>query len=633
MTSTQISLHDYQGPEFPGTYPVTVTPETVLNLTIPSSRHYYLGTTGLRIPYLSTNIQTDVAAWLSSDDSFPRVYIKGAVDSTGDPEIDLISIIEGVRVLVPQDIRNRYLREFAGMLDQLRGAQTRESRFGLVASRRLMEDMLDYPFHEGSDFLLASRLAQQSDRDRIQDYLDERGVVHFTAEDIVNLQPVDIFFYLTRFYGPPVQGDLSTIGVQRSYSRRATNTETKEIARLLPENTVTWRTLRREFDLYFNQILQDPQNPQIWTSLGCSSSARFYRSFFSYLRLLRRPQTLPPLSLNTVKQLRPMIESSIQGLLTNYTDQEILALVGEDPHREVSRQTFLSRATEKLLERRVFILQPYEARLCNNAESITTFDEFAELNHPYLGRGSLATGFDCYTIADLFSAWESHRNSEGEVEFIDPLQPRTSFRVPDLRAFLDALQSGRRGVPVPPQIIEQLEGYIRQAETQSSADYAKIRQLRAWSQRSEQNKELMRAYWTSYFHMGMYMRQWLGPGHPYPVTKEATGSEAAVGSEREIQIASNVQRERVQFEKFRRQMPPEIRELLNSLTVMRRYQGQVESERTTLGHRYQRVIDDHAYCIRMASGPWSYSGAYYLKQILDEQIPGFDLGSNVEYIQ
>ncbi len=495
-----------------------------------------------------------------------------------------------------------------------------------------VRQMLNHPFNPNANFTLASRLAAQKDPRQIQEYLDRRGVLHFSAEDIVNLNTADIFFYLTRFYGPPVEGDLKTLALQRSYEKRATNPQARSIVQNLAANIVTYRSFKREFDLFFNRIVQNPGDLEIWQSLGATSQERFYSSFFNYLRLLRRRQGLPPLTLHTIKQLRPMTENSIVGLLTQYNDNEVIQLVGNEIDREQTRPAFLNAAANILLQTRVFVMQPYEARLCNNTESVYTADEFAELNYPFLGRGSFAGGFDCYTVEDLFSAWELNRDADGEVAFIDPLHPQATFRVNDLKDFRKALAAGRAGVAVPREIIERFDNYIRLAETQESSDHPKIRRLRQWANENPRNRDLLRSYWTTYFYMGLYMRQWRGPGHPYPVQKIATGREAEVGSNLELQIATNVQQENIKLLQIIDQLPEEIQNLINTLTVVRRHSEQVESERVSIAERYNRVINQNNYCIRMASGPWSYTGAYYLKQILNEQIPGFDLGANVEFI-
>lgn len=630
-----IDFYDYGGPLYPGSHSIAVTPEMVTTFTIPSSQIFYLNSQGFRIPYLALSdpeqTQRDVAAWLENND-LPRAYVTRTIESSGDPEFDLFSIIEGNKVVVRSDRLEHYVQQLARVLVQYRDSQNESQRFGLDLNRRIIEQMLTYPFNPATDFLLASRLANERNRDAIKRFLDDRGIVHFSVDDIINLQSNDIFFYLTRFYGPPVEGNLSSKAIQRKYFRRATNERAREILRILPEYIVTYRIFRQEFDLYFNRIIQNPNDPEIWQSLGVIDQDRFYQSFFNYLWLLRRRKSLPPLTLNTIKQLRPIDRETIKSLLDAYTDQEIIQLVGNSINESESRMSFLTRAADLLLQSHVFVMQPYEARLCNNTESVYTGDLFEELDYPFVGRGSFATGFDCYTIQELFAAWELQRDANGDITFIDPLRPSSTFRVPDLIEFRDALLAGRAGVAVPVDIVQRFNDYIEMARGQESSDYPKIRQLRQWANQNEENKALMRNYWTTYFQMGMYMRQWQGPGHPYPIAREATGREEVVGTDREIQIATNVQNAKIQLEQTAAQMPQNIQDLINDLGVVKHVNNQVESDRTKIGARYNRVINLGTYCIRMASGPWSYTGAYYLKQILNEHIPGFDLGANVEHI-
>src|SRR5690606_21388483 len=145
-----------------------------------------------------------------------------------------------------------------------------------------------------------------------------------------------------------------------------------------------------------------------------------------------------------------------------YTDQDIVHLVGNSIDEENTRVEFLQSAARLLLDTRVFVMQPYEARLCNNAESVYTADLFSELAYPFIGRGSFATGFDCYTVEDLFAPWDLQRDANGDITFIDPLRPASTFRVPELTEFRNALQAGRAGIAIPQDIVRRFDDYIRQ---------------------------------------------------------------------------------------------------------------------------------------------------------------------------
>jgi len=610
----------------PVTYLKPVSAEVVEALTIPSSRYYYLSKDGSKIPYLalSTQDQTkrDVKAWQNQQRPVKSVYTLG-VEEFSDPELDLLKIIQGIGI--SGEVSNRYMRSFQELLNTYSQLDDPLDRFVIPVNNGLITSFLTNPFNPAANFIRASQLAESKDPVRIQAYLDEIGIIHFKAEDIYNLTIGYIFFYLTRFYGVPRSGDLDAKATVVRYLKQAVNKEARKISNLISENLEIYRKHQAAFDAYFIEINRDPNQEIIWTGLGATDKHRFYRSFFQYLSLLDRPKNLPKLTLNSVRQLRAGSVQQLVDFLKMYLDQDILNLIKVDQGE--TRTAFLRLTAENLLKSRVFIMHAYEAQLCRNAETAILFDEFAELNYPYLGKGNLANGFDCYTIAELFQTFESNRDDRGAIRFRDPLNYNSEFRLSDLRQFRDALAEGRDDVDVPPDFVQQFDVYIREAELQQSDDYQQILQLRRFSDR-----ELMRNFWMTYFNMGMYMRQWRGPGNPYPTRAEETGTEAVPGTATEVEIAENVSDSKIRLGQLLNQMPQQIQESIRGLTVVKRINDQVENTNYHLGQLYTLVINGR-FCIRMASGPWAYTGAYYLKQILNEDIPGFDLGSNVEHIQ
>jgi hypothetical protein len=620
-------------------YPLAVTPEIINALHIPSSRYFYPSLDGRSyIPHIALPIvgiemdpdqmRRDVAAW-KADPPGRTIYILETVDGD-DPQLDLYNIIEGRRVIVPPERLDRYLRELGATLDQLRTLRAQD-RFALIPGRRLMELMLNYPFNRAANYIRASQIAAAPTIQEIQAYLNERGIFHFRAEDIVGLPSEDIFFYLTRFYGPPVEGNLESKVYERLYLKQANNETTRNLARLIPNNLQAFQSYRNEFNLVFEELNQDPNSPHIERVFDTNSRERFLQEPFAYLTLLRRSNNLPQLTLNTIRQLIPGGRSQIIDLLRNYSDREIILLVGTIIQDEPTRTALLHRAVDELTTSRVFLLTPIEAALCKNKESVTTGNEFRELNTAYLGRGSFAAGFDCYEIEDLFSSFEAHKDQSGIYTFVDPLNLNNRFSIQDLIDFRNAIQTGRAGIPSSPQLVARFNTYITAAESQSRSDFQQIQRLRQWANQSSQNKEIIRNLFLNYFYMGMYMRQWKGPGNPYPITKNQTGSEAEAASNLGLQIAENVERQKVIVEQYLAQLPADLQDIFWNLRVYFLQGDRLTDKGTNIQTRWVEVLTG-TFCIRMASGPWAFTGAYYLKQILNEEIPGFDLGQGLDYI-
>jgi len=634
LATRTLPIYD-SGLIFPSTQSRPASQDAVLAFYIPSSRYWYPALNGASIPYPALTSdqeqqRRDLSAWLRPVS--PTVYAEESFPSTT-PESDLFKIIEGRRVVVTLEQRDRYIRDLTQVLEELRHNPRENEQFGLQPRRKLVEQIIDYPFNPAADYIRASQLANDRDTAAMQAYLDEVGVIHFKGSDIAQLDPEDVFFMLTRFYGPPVAGNLETKVNERKYLTRSRNERTRALARAIPEHIATFNILRQEFDLYFNAINDDPDNEAVWTGLGATNKERFYNDFFAYLFLLRRPDNLPPLTLNTIKQLPQGNRQRIIAFLTNYPDSEIVNLVGTRPDQEQHRPAFLNEVAQILTNNRTFLLFPTEANLCNNPESILTLEQFAESRAAFIGRGSLANGFDCYQINELFQSFDNNRADDGTITFRDPLHYEANFRVADLREFRDAVNSGREGLPSSPELTAKFDEYISQAEIQTSSDYQALRRLREWRNESPENRLLMKEYWITYFEMGMYMRQWRGPGHPYPTGSRETGHEHEIGSDIHIQIGQSVGRLKGILDDALARMPDDIAELVRNLTVMKNFEGRSETAGTTIMARYREVITRGTYCIRMASGPWAFTGAYYLKQILNEDIPGYSLDTPIAYIQ
>lgn len=627
------------GISYPVLYPLPVDTNIISGFHVPSSRYFYPSLDGqFAIPYIALPIPgvtmdpnqllKDVAAW-KADPPGQTIYAIESVQSV-DPQIDLIQIIEGKKIQVPADNLNRYLREFGRFLDDMRNYPEQE-RFALAAGRRIIELMLNYPFNRAANFIKASQLAHAPTVQSIQSYLDRIGIIHFRADDIIGLSPGDIFFYLTRFYGPPIDGDLNSQLLERTYLRQANNESTRQLAREIARNFEKFNKFRHEFDLVFSELNRNPNSTEIERVFDTNSRQRFMLQPFSYLELLRNAGNLPLLTLNTIRQLGTTDREQIITLLRRYSDRSIIQLVGTSIQDVPSRSQLLLDAANILISTRVFLLTPFEADLCNNQESITTLNEFRQLDTAYLGRGSFTTGFDCYEIEDLINAFESHRDQNGVYTFVDPLNLSNQFRVRDLMNFREALESGRAGIASNPQLLARFDNYIEIAHLQSQSDFQQIQRLRQWVNESPQNKDIMRNLLLNYFYMGMYMRQWNGPGHPYPITQSQTGRQANATSQLGIQIAENVHRAKLIVEQYISQLPADISEIFWNLRVYLRQNNQIIEKERSIRYRWDEVMNG-SYCIRMASAPWGFTGAYYLKQIVNEEIPGFDLGQNIDFV-
>lgn len=606
--------------------------KTVSTLHIPSSRYYYLNRTGYRIPYLALSppdqFTRDLSAWKNKLKTSPIIYASSLFEPSNDPEINLTSIANGE---IPTIFSNRLAEELLHYL-YVTNLERGEENFLLQPKLQHFKLMFYYPFNPSADFIKASQLAANRDADGITKYLDERDIITFNVNDIIKLGKWSIFFYLTRFYGPPIEGDLETNVLIRIYTKQSNNNLTKRLSRSISRQPYNKYT--NEFNAIFQHFNENPDS-DYYLQLGALSVERFKNSFWNYLDLLGRPKNLPSLTLSTIRSLQPIDLTDLVDFLLNFTDQEIKNLVGDFtlPRGTDTRIGFVHRASYILLNPRTFLLIPTESSLCKNLETIA-LDEFSDLTHAFVGRGVLADGFDCYDIPELFDYFEALKDADGTYVFRDPLHTSANFSVKDLEDLRNAVGSGRHGIPADKGVVDRFQKYIDQAILQENVGFAKIRKFRAFKSESPENNQLLKDLIMSYFHMGMYMRQWEGPGNPYPLLQSQTGSTVHGLGRAPGWIDENIYKERTErFEMLLAKLSPDLQEDFGNLHTY--YYDESTgpiSVGVAINKRYKEVIVKGYFCIRMASGPWAYTGAYYYKQIFGEDIPGLDLSRGIDFI-
>ena len=628
--------------------PLNITKEVAKEFNIPSSRYFYyaLNDPTKVIPHPAygdpVQLKRDTAAWLGN---LPTIYSKQSVDSTS-AEIDLIAIVDGTAVKLPVNGRENKIRNLRQSLAEQAGNDIPiEYRFALQPTVSLVELMFSHPLNGAADFIKASQLANAPLISTIQAYLNERGIVTyvndtgaygFNAVDIVNLPKETIFFYLTRFYGPPVKGNLEVKAVEQKYIRLASNPVTKKLAAQIGSNFQTYREYQKEFDQFFSFLNTTPDYA-VEGHFKTHNRTRLLNNFFDYLKLLRVPNNLSILTLNTISQLSVKNRDNIIKYLSRYSDDVLDTFIGKSDRLPdtLSRIQYVNAIAGELLAPRVFLMSPLEAELCQNKQS-TGLDNFSDLNHGFIGQGSIINGFKCYDIfVDLFENFEGNTSDDGTVAFLDPSSREIrNFTTDDLIAFRAAVASERQGLAANQEVLARFDRYIRQSELQSSTDYMGIRAFTQFAAQSPQNRELVKNIFLNFFYMGMYMRQWEGVGNPYPTVSNQTGqSVGGLGRTQQV-VQENVDNTRDTFVALFESLPENLQEAFWNFKLYFKQDARtpVVDRGTLLRKIWREVILQGTYCVRMASAPWAYTGAHYLKQILNEGIPGFTLTEGISHI-
>jgi hypothetical protein len=617
-------------------YTLPIDSNVTMFAGIPSCRIFYFSKHLHKIPifpfiapvegdppqlYDPEQIRQSYAAHSSKEETF---YSLRSTSESEDGSILLTELIQGRTN--PVWHQPRFLRAIKTALQ----AETRQGTYSGTFSDSDITRMINYPLNPAADLARATRLASNNDPQEIDEYLNEVGIDHFTGADIRNLPVPDKLFWLTRFYGA-YNNDYKRIALVQQLFRACTNDLSKQFV----------TNVRNSPNIFNNPYVPEVVNTinkersykPVLDSLGITKQDRFVNSPGDYLPLYLRGTTAPL----TLTRLRTINQDELRQLLETYSDKEIVVILGDSDTN--TRSEFIAAAITRASTRGIFPLQFQDAQLCRNSHSTISGREFVQPGDPFIGRGSPADGFYCYDLVDLVETFKSSRDPEGFYSFDDPEEysvgTSRNFTTNEIAEIVRILPT----MNVPPEMVGQFREFLQIARDQESTDITQIRLFRRWINQNPGNREIIKQLWLTYFYMGMYMRQWKGPGTPYPVLAGETGQEATAGSQLEGQININITQERNAFLDLVDQLPAELQELLWKLHIRKFFREDTRPsvDTNTIQARYNDVFAPPAgrekMCIRMASGPWAYTGAYYYKQILQEDIPNFNLTNRVEYIQ
>lgn len=581
----------YQNEEFISPFKLPISPYLRF-CGVPSTSNWYYGFSGQIIPFFSLTFpeQTGSDLYAHSTEGYQTIYRQESTLTSNDPKLILAELLQGrTRVSWDQYVTPLYILIMKKM--------QRAEWFGYFTTE-MVRDLIRYPANPGANFAKATQIVD--DIIRSQEYLDEIGVVHFKAIDISRYPNSIKLFYLTRFYGSSVQ---SPIGYEHEGQLRYFYLQCQTSASRQFVSTI--KTLITDIAPIF-QIIQDIDRSVgiefTVNQLGITYFPRFIYSGADYLNLLdKKPSPL------TKWSFKNLTRNQIETLLINHKEVQIVNVLGDS--KDETRDAFIETMIERIYKDQVVILSAEEAKSCVNDLTIVEILPFSEVPQ-FLGVGSYQTGFKCYIINELVASLEATGN--------DPLGFQLSISI--LEEILQVTQDQR------------FKDLIENAKYKRDVITKAVKELREWTNEHPDNKVIMYDLWIAYFNMGMYMRQWRGPGYPYPLIAGETGEEAESTSETAIRISKGIDKELKIYQQIMSQLPESIRELISNLTVWyKNTHGQLISVSQTIGERMEVVLTDQ-YCIRMASAPWVYTAALYMKEIVNESIPGFNLNYQIDFI-
>lgn len=302
-----------------------------------------------------------------------------------------------------------------------------------------------------------------------------------------------------------------------------------------------------------------------------------------------------------------MSDNELTQVFWYLTDQELLMKCGVDVKH--NSRTDLLEKLSALNWREGFFCPVDLTHACNSETMLGT--SIKDTKDPLIAYGTLHK-FRVYELDELAGSF--HRNDEtGAMTFRRPEDNGLTFDLADVRAMVDLVRL------YPPSDEKDIllarvdEVMILLADLDDSE---REFMQRLW-QLPEKERALVQDFFRQLFFIGMHMRRWKGPGHPYPIRNHETMSSTWNDEQVKTELAIG--------NDMLTNMRPYTRELVNNIYLCRYRKSEAPQRgNERLSYVWYRVGRGN-YCIRMASVYLVSTGYYHLKTFFQEVIPDVDV--------
>lgn len=220
-----------------------------------------------------------------------------------------------------------------------------------------------------------------------------------------------------------------------------------------------------------------------------------------------------------------------------------------------------------------------------------------------------------YITYELYDLIESFRNNNSGsiVEFSHPEDKNKKFTLNDIEGLKNLLKCYETNSDIT-DLLNIIRTGFDDVEKDIDHDYIARKQLYAFDKNT---RDYIREFLREIFYTGMYMRQWSGPGNPYPLKMETTKT----GINPDEKVASHI---------------GTCLELLNKMGVLgKKFCFDLKicayTSDKNIDNRYGSFINEWKLvikgeqCIRIASRKFVGTGYHYLRSLFMETIPGVDV--------
>lgn len=476
--------------------------------------------------------------------------------------------------------------------------------------------LLRIPMDDRADFLEALHLTINKNDQQINRYFKSRKI-GLTSENLIGLNSCDRLFILTHFFGTIDKIDDTIIWRARKadYLQKHPQGDQRTFFNSF------FKDYKKEFWPFFTAFYDNLN----WTNIGAFKKEWFIKDPISYFKLLVRPLDFLPLNLTPLKEMELTEE-----LFSYFSDGELIYLFGNTITKKVnSRKKLIKKVVDHVSEEKVYLLTPTEAGVGINTFSKISLESFFDSSFSFIGIGKLKEGLRLYAIEEIVQSFEINKDSLGIYTFQDPLNYGQSFSLKQLKAIRDCLNSNQFNIPPSQELTELFDKYVLKSKEQLDSYNYPIIFIKCYLNQHQEIGENLKKSLLSLFKMGMFMRQWLGEGHPYPILAKNTGYaiEGSNFTEREIEILERMSQGIKKCETifFQTNLPQEILLKIWQITPRVKRNGREVQRLTRSFKSLWDEVKTKNYCIRLASAPWCYTIGQIYYEVFGENIGGFDV--------
>lgn len=559
---------------------------------LPSSRVWYKGLNGERIPYLTWSeydVKEDIQHWKESSN---MLNIRPTPVSISDmsPELQSMSDASRPKNNIEEIILTLNIEKRIPLIERY----FREHGIVHLSAKKIAyypEYLIDYVLHHGCAPVLIPSISMG---DWFTDGLQALNI--YSEQIYIILTAKDTWFRSIVYMYIRLRKDIHTDFLQTFY---------------------------KNFIAVANSAASGITKKQFADSLGVEYYG-WEKYLEQYLKLwFREKITLTPqvFARQLVEGNRQQSETNVKSLLNNFTDKELKNMFPLHFRASTNRSQLLDDLSYAAITTTPFtFIIPRELAdaFCNQETVISTsgYAMSAPETRLVVGFGTFVGGATCYDVEVLTESLRTYPNV-----IVQP-HGRQDARMPlsQLGSIATTLNNAKPIYESDPNIVADIdfinEEYRRRANDTKMGGAKTIREF--LEANSDKRNDIAEVF-LNIFEMGMYLRRWEGPGQPYPLTETLTEGDTLT-NDRALRTAINATVSGAKYgDAIAKINDQHITEVIYGLPLWMKVNNRLTMHTENLQFCLDEMNRDQR-CIRMYSGYLAYTGAYYM-DIFCEAMP------------